>query len=158
MQMSYRPVQWLAVMLFVVFTAGQCQQNERWGDALFHYWLNSEGLYWRRTGLTDASCYLLPAVAELWLNTSWCTTVAETSRVSRDSSGCPAPSRVSTPPRLSLLLSTPQRSWTWLLIRRWSLLLGALSPAGCRASWETSLIIPTWFNCQTESPNIRLIY
>lgn len=29
MQMSHRPVQWLAVMLLVVFTVGRCQQNER---------------------------------------------------------------------------------------------------------------------------------
>ncbi|XP_037635645.1 parathyroid hormone 4 [Sebastes umbrosus] len=28
MQMSHRPVQWLAVMLLVVFTSGQCQQSE----------------------------------------------------------------------------------------------------------------------------------
>ncbi|XP_033994574.1 parathyroid hormone 4 [Trematomus bernacchii] len=28
MQMSHRPVQWLAVMLLVVFTAARCQQNE----------------------------------------------------------------------------------------------------------------------------------
>lgn len=29
MQMSHRPVQWLAVTLLVVFTTAQCQQNER---------------------------------------------------------------------------------------------------------------------------------
>ncbi|XP_038553815.1 parathyroid hormone 4 [Micropterus salmoides] len=28
MQMSHRPVQWLAVMLLVVFTTTQCQENE----------------------------------------------------------------------------------------------------------------------------------
>ncbi|XP_029288252.1 parathyroid hormone 4 [Cottoperca gobio] len=28
MQTSHRPVQWLAVMLLVVFTAAQCQENE----------------------------------------------------------------------------------------------------------------------------------
>ncbi|XP_018541913.1 parathyroid hormone 4 isoform X1 [Lates calcarifer] len=29
MQMSHRPVQWLAVMFLVILTTGQCQQNER---------------------------------------------------------------------------------------------------------------------------------
>ncbi|XP_029006324.1 parathyroid hormone 4 [Betta splendens] len=28
MQMSHRPVQWLAVMSLVIFTTGQCQQNQ----------------------------------------------------------------------------------------------------------------------------------
>lgn len=120
------------------------------------------------TGLCSGllSCFLLSLqlasvnrtrVAELWLNTSWCTTAAEPSRVSRDSSGCPAPSRVSTPLRLALPLSAPQRLWTWFSIRCWSLLLEAPSPPGCRASWETSLI-RTWLNCQTEIPNITLMH
>lgn len=40
MQMSHRPVEWLAVMLLVVFTAVLCQQNERWDSCshLIYYW------------------------------------------------------------------------------------------------------------------------
>lgn len=30
MQTSHRPVQWLAVMLLVIVTTGQCQQSDRW--------------------------------------------------------------------------------------------------------------------------------
>lgn len=90
---------------------------------------------------------LLPAAAEPSPNTSWCTTAAETFRVSRDSSGCPAPSRVSTRPRPGPMTSTQRGSWAWLWIR-----LGTRSPPGCRASWETSLI-PTWRNSRTERPS-----
>lgn len=31
MQTSCRPARWLAVMLLLVFTPGQCQQKDRWG-------------------------------------------------------------------------------------------------------------------------------
>lgn len=109
---------------------------------------------------TDSWCsalfpLCLLTAAEPWPSTSWCTTAAETSRVWRGSSGCLAPLRVSTLPRPALLLSTPQRSWTWTWTHHWSLLLGVPSPPGCRASWETSLT-PTWHSCQTESPNSTL--
>lgn len=98
-----------------------------------------------------------PAGAELWLSTSWCTTVAVTSRVSKDSSGCPAPSRASTQLKLAPRRLSPQRSWTWLWIQHWSLLLRPPSLSACRACWETSLI-PTWLNCQTDSPSIALMH
>lgn len=151
MQMSHRPVQWLVVMLILIFTTGQCQQNERW-DVFLLKCLNNTAWYkmWRWNFFCSRWCFLMhrnrttaaissqnvspeltewcgwtwcwcglkhlshsllcvSAVAELWLNTSWCTTAVETSRVSRGSSGCPAPSRVSTLPTHEGTLSTPQR-------------------------------------------------
>lgn len=97
--------------------------------------------------LTRCSC--LHTVAELWLSTSWCTTAAETSRLSRDSSGCPVPSRVSTARRRAPLPSTPQRSRIWL----WILPPRAPSRPRCKASWKTSLT-PTW--CKSERPDSKL--
>ncbi|XP_039972376.1 parathyroid hormone 4 [Xiphias gladius] len=43
MQMSHRPVQWLAVMLLVVFTTGQCQQNESRRAVTEHQLMHDRG-------------------------------------------------------------------------------------------------------------------
>ncbi|XP_053172551.1 parathyroid hormone 4 [Scomber japonicus] len=43
MQMSHRPVQWLTVMLLVVFTAGQCQQNESRRAVTEHQLMHDRG-------------------------------------------------------------------------------------------------------------------
>lgn len=40
MQTSCRPARWLAVMLLLVFTPGQCQQKDRWGRP-YKLWLTS---------------------------------------------------------------------------------------------------------------------
>ncbi|XP_041801002.1 parathyroid hormone 4 [Chelmon rostratus] len=43
MQMSHRPVQWLAVLLLVVFTTGQCQQNESRRAVTEHQLMHDRG-------------------------------------------------------------------------------------------------------------------
>ncbi|XP_035518155.1 parathyroid hormone 4 [Morone saxatilis] len=43
MQMSHRPVQWLAVMLLVVFTTGRCQQNESRRAVTEHQLMHDRG-------------------------------------------------------------------------------------------------------------------
>ncbi|XP_022597706.1 parathyroid hormone-related protein-like [Seriola dumerili] len=43
MQMSHRPVQWLAVMLLVIFAAGQCQQNESRRAVTEHQLMHDRG-------------------------------------------------------------------------------------------------------------------
>lgn len=91
-------------------------------------------------------CSSLTAAAGLWLNTSWCTTVAATSRVWSDSSGCPAPSRVSTRRRAALPLWTRWRCRTSPWIPPW-----ARPSRPSRVSWGASLI-PTWLSSQSQKP------
>lgn len=66
---------------------------------VLHILTKLDGPELQRTKAQTLSRLPPPAAAVLCLNTSWCTTAAETSRASRGSSGCPAPSRASTPQR-----------------------------------------------------------
>ncbi|KAM7422006.1 hypothetical protein PAMA_010201 [Pampus argenteus] len=43
MQTSHRPVQWLAAVLLVVFTTGQCQQNESRRTVTEHQLMHDRG-------------------------------------------------------------------------------------------------------------------
>ncbi|XP_018541914.1 parathyroid hormone 4 isoform X2 [Lates calcarifer] len=43
MQMSHRPVQWLAVMFLVILTTGQCQQNESRRAVTEHQLMHDRG-------------------------------------------------------------------------------------------------------------------
>ncbi|XP_076606822.1 parathyroid hormone 4 isoform X2 [Chaetodon auriga] len=43
MQMSHRPVLWLAVLLFVIFTTGQCQQNDSRRAVTEHQLMHDRG-------------------------------------------------------------------------------------------------------------------
>ncbi|KAI3369764.1 hypothetical protein L3Q82_024592, partial [Scortum barcoo] len=83
MQMSHRPVQWLAVMLLVIFATTQCQQNESRRAVTEHQlmhdrgrniqslkrliWLSSaiEGLH---TAQTRSAAFSPPKILNLALN------------------------------------------------------------------------------------------
>ncbi|XP_070708453.1 parathyroid hormone 4 [Pempheris klunzingeri] len=43
MQMSHKPVQWLTVMLLVIFTMGRCQQNESRRAVTEHQLMHDRG-------------------------------------------------------------------------------------------------------------------